>query len=125
MPEQQVSARHTDSYAGWPAGLATIGSMPRANRRRPERPRGDLSRVTGALTRREVAGGRQWFVRRVRGSAERRTYRCPGCQQELASSVAHVVVWPADGLGGLEERRHWHAPCWEARHRRTPRGSWK
>lgn len=101
--------------------------MPRANRRRPDAPRGDLSRVIGGLTRREVLDGGEWFVRHVRGTRAggSHAYRCPGCQQELRSDVPHVVVWPADGLGGLDERRHWHGPCWEARHRRSPRGSWK
>ena len=29
-----------------------------------------------------------------------------------ASGIPHVVVWPADGLGDLTDRRHWHTPCW-------------
>jgi hypothetical protein len=66
-----------------------------------------------------------WLVRTVRGNDSGKAYRCPGCQQEVPASAPHVVAWPADGLGGLAERRHWHTPCWRARHRRTPRGSWK
>ena len=34
----------------------------------------------------------------------------------------HIVAWPADdGDRGLENRRHWHTPCWGARDRRAPR----
>ena len=54
-------------------------------------------------------------------------YRCPGCDQEIALGVPHVVVWPADdrgesGWGGrVDDRRHWHTPCWNARANRRPR----
>lgn len=99
--------------------------MPRANRRRRDAPRADPSRAVGGLPRREDYDGREWFVRPVRGTDAPRPYRCPGCQQELPPGIPHVVVWPADGLGGLEERRHWHSTCWSARHRRSPRGSFK
>ncbi|WP_246136481.1 hypothetical protein [Leekyejoonella antrihumi] len=76
-------------------------------------------------TRTEIYGGGSWTVRSLRGNSEARTYVCPGCQQQLASGQPHVVVWPTDGLGGLSDRRHWHTPCWQARDRRPPRGSWK
>jgi hypothetical protein len=65
----------------------------------------------------------EWTVRTVPGGAATKTYRCPGCDQEIAAGVAHVVVWPTDALSpfvGLDERRHWHAGCWQARGRRTP-----
>ena len=32
----------------------------------------------------------------------------------------HVVVWPAQGVGGIDERRHWHTRCWSARHASRP-----
>jgi hypothetical protein len=39
--------------------------------------------------------------------------------------MPHLVAWPADteqaawhGGGGLDDRRHWHTPCWNARLRR-------
>ncbi len=70
------------------------------------------------------AGGR-WNVRTVRGNANGRSYTCPGCGQALPSALGHVVVWPADGLGDISDRRHWHTPCWAARDRRPPRGSWR
>lgn len=100
--------------------------MPRANRRRPVEPRGgDLSRVQGLITATEDWAGQAYAVRRLRPGASGRVYTCPGCQQDVSSAVAHVVVWPADGLTGVDNRRHWHAPCWNARDRRAPRGSWK
>ncbi|HET7660277.1 MAG TPA: hypothetical protein VFK66_07795 [Oryzihumus sp.] len=105
--------------------------MPRSNRpRRGGAPRGrggeaplDLGRVLGGMERRESFGGEDWFVRRVSGAGSTKVYRCPGCQQELAPGIPHVVVWPADGLGGVDQRRHWHTPCWSARDRRRPQGS--
>lgn len=61
-----------------------------------------------------------WSVRGIPGGAATKEYRCPGCDQEIERGVAHVVVWPADGSGGADERRHWHSACWRARDRRTP-----
>jgi hypothetical protein len=49
--------------------------------------------------------------------AAAKTYRCPGCDQEIRSGTGHVVAWPADDP---DDRRHWHAPCWAARDRRGP-----
>lgn len=63
------------------------------------------------------------MVRSVRGSDASRSYVCPGCQARLSGGIAHEVVWQADGLRGLEDRRHWHTGCWRARDRRPPRGS--
>ena len=64
-----------------------------------------------------------WVVRHVSGAASGRDYRCPGCQQEVVGGTSHVVAWPADTLvgEGLEQRRHWHTPCWRSRDRRRPR----
>lgn len=99
--------------------------MPRANRRRREASGPGLERAIGGMQRRERHAGGEWFVRAVSGAGSTKAYRCPGCQQELPPGIPHVVVWPADGVGGLDERRHWHAPCWSARSHRPPRGSWK
>lgn len=92
---------------------------PRQNRRRPEQP------LTGAgsrgIDRVEEWPDGQWQVRRVTGSSTGKVYRCPGCDQEVGASVPHVVAWPADGLGGAEDRRHWHTPCWSARTHRSAR----
>jgi hypothetical protein len=62
----------------------------------------------------------EWNVRRLSGASTGKTYRCPGCQQEIPAAVPHVVAWPADG--DAEARRHWHTACWAARERRRPRG---
>jgi hypothetical protein len=107
--------------------------MPRANRpRRGGSPRSrghdaplDLGRALGGVERRESYAGGDWFVRAVSGAGSTKPYRCPGCQQELAPGIPHVVVWPADGIGGVADRRHWHTPCWSARDRRQPRGSFR
>ncbi|WP_306321825.1 MULTISPECIES: ATP/GTP-binding protein [unclassified Streptomyces] len=62
--------------------------------------------------------GEQWSVRHVAGaSAVGKTYRCPGCDQQISSGVAHVVAWPE--YGGVDDRRHWHKACWNAKDRRT------
>ncbi len=56
-------------------------------------------------------------VRRIQPYAARKTYRCPGCNQEIAIGVGHLVVVPLGDPGG---RRHWHAACFEQRSRRRP-----
>lgn len=62
----------------------------------------------------------EWVVRQVPGAAATKTYRCPGCNQEILPGVPHVVVWPLE-TPGPEERRHWHNSCWQRRPRRGPR----
>ncbi|WP_205752143.1 hypothetical protein [Cryptosporangium phraense] len=63
-----------------------------------------------------------WVVRHLAGSSSGKTYRCPGCQQEVRPGTAHVVVWPEAGAwagqASADDRRHWHTPCWSARSRR-------
>lgn len=80
-------------------------------------------RAAGRRTE-EFRGG-VWVVRPVNGARAVKVYRCPGCSQQISVGVPHVVVWPFDasvGLGdGVEDRRHWHTPCWAARERRTSR----
>ncbi len=81
----------------------------------------DLERVRGGRSTEDAADG-SWTVQRVGGSE--RTFRCPGCDQEIAPGTPHVVTWAADGLFGAEaalaDRRHWHSTCWTARGRRRP-----
>lgn len=59
--------------------------------------------------------GRTWIVLRLSGQTSERTYTCPGCTHEIRPGTPHVVVWPDDGLGGVDDRRHWHSRCWQAR----------
>ena len=47
----------------------------------------------------------------------RKTYRCPGCDQDIAPGTGHVVVVPRLAP---EDRRHWHRPCWDHRCTRHP-----
>lgn len=105
--------------------------MPRSNRaRRGGRPLpgGERGRFPSSLEPGGVSevryAGQVWAVRQVRGNASGRAYRCPGCQHELAASVPHTVVWPVASMRELENRRHWHTPCWAARDRRRPPGSY-
>jgi hypothetical protein len=56
-----------------------------------------------------------WAVRRMTGAATTKVYRCPGCDHEIVLGTPHIVAWPSDRV---EDRRHWHTPCW-ARLRRV------
>ncbi len=59
-----------------------------------------------------------WVVRQVPGAAAGKSYRCPGCDQEVHPGTPHVVAWPTDT--GVESRRHWHTVCWRRRMQRRP-----
>ncbi|HWB68312.1 MAG TPA: hypothetical protein VG708_15945 [Mycobacteriales bacterium] len=88
--------------------------MPRRSRRRDETP--PPLRGTGIVTTETHPDG-EWVVRPVSAARDGKTYRCPGCQQTIAPTLAHIVAWrPGDEAG----RRHWHTPCWHARLRRGP-----
>ncbi|MEU6344303.1 MULTISPECIES: ATP/GTP-binding protein [unclassified Streptomyces] len=63
--------------------------------------------------------GEEWTVRPLAGSSGGKRYRCPGCDQEIPPGVGHLVVWPE--YGGVDDRRHWHTACWNARDRRGVR----
>ncbi|NRQ32919.1 ATP/GTP-binding protein [Nonomuraea sp. NN258] len=60
-----------------------------------------------------------WRVRMLTGASSTKTYRCPGCDQEIRAGQPHLVSWPA-WAGGDEERRHWHPACWRKRLDRGP-----
>jgi hypothetical protein len=62
-----------------------------------------------------------WIVQRTTGAAATKPYRCPGCDQMIPPATPHVVAFRADDERDLENRRHWHTPCWAARDRRAPR----
>ena len=65
----------------------------------------------------EWAVGVDGVVVRAVSGEKGKTYRCPGCQQEIRPSVPHLVVVTNEDLTG---RRHWHTPCW--RHELRRRG---
>jgi len=56
-------------------------------------------------------------VRRIQPYQARKPYLCPGCNQDIAAGVGHVVVVPLDAP---DLRRHWHHPCWANRVTRRP-----
>lgn len=62
-----------------------------------------------------------WIVQKTTGAAATKPYRCPGCDHEIPQATPHVVAWRADDERDLDNRRHWHTPCWSARDRRGPR----
>jgi len=71
------------------------------------------------MTRIELFRGEEYDVRSVTGSAATKAYRCPGCDQPIRPATPHTVAWPVVpsmfSSSGLDERRHWHNPCWKAR----------
>ncbi|WP_295702416.1 hypothetical protein [Lapillicoccus sp.] len=87
--------------------------MPRANRRRRDEP--PARPLGGGSTSTERYAGSLWTVRRVTGEGSTRPYLCPGCQQNIPVGLPNVVAWPADGVGGVGDRRHWHTGCWQRR----------
>jgi len=100
-----------------------------ARRRSP--PRRQRPLVPPPALRRVELGpdGHEYEVRPVPAARAVKTYRCPGCDHEIRSGLAHLVVWPIDstlarGPGQVEERRHWHAPCWAHRATRGPTRKW-
>jgi hypothetical protein len=98
-----------------------LNVSPRRNRPRAE----DVAPLDGDRARRGVEAVQSWRdgdwqVRSITAGAAVKTYRCPGCQQEIPPGTAHLVAWPADGRGDLADRRHWHNGCWRARERRSP-----
>jgi hypothetical protein len=104
--------------------------MPRQNRRQRDDP-GELEAegIGRGATRTESGPDGDWLVRPITGAAATKTYRCPGCDQEIRPGTPHVVSWPAyardsdldpwDTDSAADRRRHWHTACWRARgHRR-------
>lgn len=91
--------------------------MPRRHHARRERPvaRPMSASLHGAAPLWARAEG--FTVQAVSG-ATRRTYRCPGCHQEIRPGTPHLVV-VADG--DVEGRRHWHTQCWRQELRRRKR----
>ncbi|MCZ8378888.1 hypothetical protein O6P37_08460 [Mycobacterium sp. CPCC 205372] len=97
--------------------------MPR-RRTPPRQPRP----LPSSLAARRVETGPDGFdyeVRPIAGSRATKVYRCPGCDHEIRVGTAHLVVWPADtGESAVDDRRHWHTPCWANRAHRGPTRRW-
>lgn len=93
--------------------------MPRSNRRREEGEPLDLERALAGRLRTESHRDGVWNVQPQSAAAAVKVYVCPGCGQDIAVGLAHVVAWRADGIlgeaGDLADRRHWHAHCWKIR----------
>lgn len=94
--------------------------MGRKHRRREDEVR-PLGPTASSRTMESHPDG-DWIVQRTTGSAATKSYRCPGCDQLIPPATPHVVAFPAEDPSGVENRRHWHTPCWSARDRRAPRG---
>ncbi|MEQ0646256.1 hypothetical protein ABLO07_15485 [Mycobacterium tuberculosis] len=89
------------------------------HRQRPEPPSWALRRVEAG------PDGHEYEVRPVAAARAVKTYRCPGGDHEIRSGTAHVVVWPTDlPQAGVDDRRHWHTPCWANRATRGPTRKW-
>jgi hypothetical protein len=56
-------------------------------------------------------------VRAVQPYQARKAYVCPGCNQDIAVGLGHLVVVPRDAP---DLRRHWHRACWAHRENRRP-----
>jgi hypothetical protein len=69
--------------------------------------------------RREVFRDLEYVVRPISGASATKSYRCPGCDQEIRPGQPHLVTWPADDPDAAD-RRHWHTACWSHRDRRAP-----
>jgi hypothetical protein len=91
--------------------------VPRQNRRRVDAATARPPTTLGE--RRENWRGEEYVIRGVTALGAAKTYRCPGCDQEINAGVAHLVVWPAFDAAA-SDRRHWHSTCWAARDRRAP-----
>ncbi|OBG47191.1 hypothetical protein A5672_07275 [Mycobacterium alsense] len=94
--------------------------------RRRERPRRQRPAPAAPALGRVETGpdGYQYEVRPVAAARAVKTYRCPGCDHEIRSGIAHLVVWPAEVGQGTDDRRHWHTPCWANRANRGPTRKW-
>jgi hypothetical protein len=93
-------------------------AVPRRNAPKNEDPR-PLGGGVG-WARAESGPDGDWLVRAISGAQAQKTYRCPGCDHEIRPGTPHVVAWPAEETGSVEERRHWHQGCWDSRGRRGP-----
>jgi hypothetical protein len=103
----------------------TVAGVPRrkqSGRRGSTSSAGGPRPLAGGLgwARTEPGPDGEWIVRNVPGSQATKSYRCPGCDHVIPPGMSHVVTWPAQEYGTVEDRRHWHNGCWAARGRRGP-----
>lgn len=103
--------------------------MPRSNRRRRggrpvRRSGGGPPAPRGPVLEEVDFQGQTYAARQVRGNDSGRSYLCPGCQHQVSAASPHTVTWPSAAMQGVENRRHWHTTCWNARDRRRPGSSW-
>ena len=68
--------------------------MPR--RRTPPRKQRAASPLPAARRIETGPDGYEYEVRTVAAARATKTYRCPGCDHEIHTGTAHVLVWPAD-----------------------------
>ncbi|MDC8993401.1 hypothetical protein [Mycobacterium marinum] len=94
--------------------------------RRRGSPRRQRPMSSSPMLRRVEAGpdGYDYEVRPIAAARAVKTYRCPGCDHEIRSGTAHVVVWPIELPGAADDRRHWHTSCWASRATRSPTRKW-
>ncbi|MGQ0841260.1 hypothetical protein [Actinokineospora sp.] len=96
--------------------------MPRRNRSKSDQAGAEPRPLGAGLAdqRHESGPDGEWLVRGIPGAQATKAYRCPGCDHEIPAGRPHLVVWPAEDYGTVEDRRHWHQGCWSARGRRGP-----
>lgn len=103
-------------------GKARRNSKRHAPRRPGDDRRGRLDQLFGTSAGLRIETdpitGSSAEVRAVQPFAAQKPYRCPGCNQEIAPGVGHLVVVP---LSEPDERRHWHNGCFQHRHRQPGR----
>lgn len=98
--------------------------MPRRGRGKPLRRR-EPGKFVPLVGRVEIGpDGYEYEVRPVAAARAVKVYRCPGCDHQIQPGTPHVVVWPNDLPQAVEERRHWHTPCWTNRATRGPTRKW-
>src|ERR1700749_3166780 len=97
--------------------------MPR--RRTPPRKQQSFGPLPVPLRVETGPDGHDYQVRPVAGAQAGKTYRCPGCDHEVRSGTAHVVVWLVDSDEvAIDDRRNWHTPRWANRATRAPTRKW-
>ena len=92
--------------------------MPRRHRSARERTGDPDERPIGAVSATPLWAQAEGFVVHSVAGQRDKTYRCPGCHQEIRPGTPHLVVIPE---GDVEGRRHWHTPCWRSELRRAGR----